>query len=210
MRPGNWRQVASRPLCPRLAPSQQLWSCQGECLATLPGAALPAGASSNTIFISDAQDLAFVYSPPALSPACPSVRWHPHLSGEPVPARPYEPATPHGEARLQALQHVHQGERQEWEQAARRGHGIDCKCRRSGGVRVFDLLRGRQVAEVTAPPPPPPGPLPGAATKADAREAQRAAAADAALCQVTAVLYDEASHRLYTGGADGRVQAWWL
>ena len=81
-----------------------------------------------------------------------------------------------------------------------------------GSVRVFDLLRGRQVAAVQAPPPPPPPDLPGCSNGAAAAtpEARRAAAAAAALRHVSALYYDQPTHRLYTGTADGRVQAWGL
>jgi hypothetical protein len=84
-------------------------------------------------------------------------------------------------------------------------------------VLVFDLLAGKLVAAVgaqqqapsgdAAPPqrcsacggPSPPSPAAVAAAKAIA-----------AMSHVTALFYDQQSHRLITGGADGRVHAWGL
>lgn len=78
----------------------------------------------------------------------------------------------------------------------------------SGSVKVFDLLHSRQVAAVKAPPPSPALGLPGCAATVPRTHLEAAAAA--ALQHVTALFYDERTHRLHTGTAGGRVQAWGL
>lgn len=73
-----------------------------------------------------------------------------------------------------------------------------------GCVRVYSLLSGQQAAMVR--------PLPFAgpdASPAEKRESiQRSVQAAAVLHRVTALFYDQHTHRLLTGTVDGTVQAW--
>jgi hypothetical protein len=76
---------------------------------------------------------------------------------------------------------------------------------------VFDLQVGRQVALVQHRPQP--QHADEASSKAAgahkaAVAAATARAAEEALQHVTGLYYDGSTHQLYTGTADGKVQAW--
>lgn len=75
-----------------------------------------------------------------------------------------------------------------------------------GCIRVYSLLTGRQVAVIQQRLPwKEQRPWPPSAAR---RQERLAAAAAAALKHVTSLLFDEHTHRLYTGTADGRLQSW--
>ena len=155
----------------------QLWNFAGERLATLPGVALPGASTNNTIYVSNPQDLMFVYCPPASTSSGGVDGAVAAGSGGPVTGNS-GPAAPSGQ----------------------------------GCIRVFDLQVGRQVALVQQQPQPQQGGEPGSKAveghEAAAAGAAAARAAEAALQHVTGLYYDGSSHRLYTGTADGKVQAW--
>ena len=168
----------------------QLWSFSGERLATLQGAALSAAASMGTIYVTNPQDLLFFWCPPGE----PSQAATGDGGGSAAATEPGRPAPAAGEGAQAAAAGPHAGD-------AAGGAQMGC-------VRIYDLLHGRQVAAVQQRAQPVLGPSSGGHGKLDLRAERRAAAAAAALKHVTALFYCEASHRLYTGTADGRVQAW--
>ena len=158
---------------PHLLPLQ-LWSLEGEWLASLPGAALPTAAAINTIFVGNQQNLMWVYSPPGSTAGAAAA------GGASAAARPFVGRS------------EEEGEEEQQQQQQQQG------C-----VQVFDLRSGRQVATVTARQRPPGG-------GRGKQQARAAAASVAAMRHLSALFYDEQSHRLYTGTADGRVQSWSL
>lgn len=165
----------------------QLWNFQGERLATLAGAAL--STTANTVYVSNTQDLLFVYCPPASSTAPDS-------------------APPGG---LTAAGQQERGAADGRAGSAAQGSGGGRQdTTHLGCVRVFDLLTGCHVAAVQQPEQAGGAHPLGPAGSRRGGHPTASAVAAAALKHVTALLYDQASHRLYTGTADGKVQAWGL
>lgn len=174
-------------LLPRLSVHMQLWNFQGERLATLAGAAL--STTANTVYVSNTQDLLFVYCPPASSTAPDS-------------------APPGG---LTAAGQQERGAADGRAGSAAQGSGGGRQdTTHLGCVRVFDLLTGCHVAAVQQPEQAGGAHPLGPAGSRRGGHPTASAVAAAALKHVTALLYDQASHRLYTGTADGKVQAWGL
>ncbi|KAL4458701.1 hypothetical protein ABPG75_013566 [Micractinium tetrahymenae] len=157
----------------------QLWSFEGQRLASLAHAVLPDAAAINTVYISEHQDLMFAYCRPGDS------------SREPVTPGVATAATAAPAAAAAG--------------AAGGGSEGSSDSAALGCIRVYSLLTGRQVAVVQQHPQRQQRPgLPGSAR----RQARLAAAAGQALKHVTSLLMDERTHTLYTGTEDGRLQSW--
>ena len=191
----------------------QLWSLQGERLASLAGTRLPRAAAVNSVYVSNSQDLLFAYCAPSggqLGAAAATevdeqeeaaAQQHGLLQWRGPAAEEGEEEEEEALAALQRLQQqtVRAPGGRAAEQTA--GQGSQQSAEESGCVLVFDLLTGRQVAELRPPRTP---------SSAGKAAAAAAAAARAALRQCSTLFYCEASRRLYTGSADGKVHAWAL
>ncbi len=195
-----------KPFLPLLVP-MQLWDFEGNCLATLAGAWLPSSSAASTVYVSNGQELLFVYCPPGSVDSSAGSSLKPHAAGggaaqAAAAAAAAAAAGPADEARWW-----------EWSDEAAQQHGAQQQQQQqqaaagelpSGCIKVFDLLSGRQVAVVQ-----PPLPWSGRGKPA-LRDAVAAAAARAALQHCSTLFYCEASRRIYTGTANGKVQAWAL
>lgn len=178
---------------PGLLPSvMQLWSFDGQRLASLAHAVLPDAAAINSVYISEAQDLAFIYCRPG-----PSSRGGEQATANAATAE--EGAAAEADAADAAAA----------ASAGAEAHGGNGQGRDStalGCIRVYSLLTGHQVAWIQqqrAQQEQRQG-VPGGG----GRQARMAAAGAAALKHVTSLLFDEHTNRLYTGTADGRLQSW--
>jgi hypothetical protein len=177
----------------------QLWSLEGRQLATLQGAAL--STTANTVFVSDQQDLLFVYCPPSSSTTL--------TTGSTAAVG----STAADVGSIPARQGGTSVAPEQQQDDGRAGRSATKPVPHQGCVHVYDLLTGRQVATVQhhielggqAPPA-----WQRSSSARSSRDVPATSAAAASLRQVTALFYHQASHRLYTGGADGRVQAWGL
>lgn len=171
----------------------QMWSLRGECLATLAGATLPASAV-NLIYVSESQEALFIYCPPEINSSAGNSSSGGNSSSSTSDSRPAAagPQAPEADGLTESGRGVGAGGASASSGSSAAGQGC---------IRVYDLLRGCQVALVQQAAPAPGS---GCATQG-ARQA-----AVAALRHISALFYDEDTHRLYTGSADGRVQAWGL
>lgn len=193
-RDAGWGWGAGLPLSSRRPTTGplQLWSLQGERLASLAGTRLPSPAAANNVYVSNSQELLFAYCAP---------------SGDQLGAATSIGAVAGSdteeEERAAAAAEGPRWWRQRLEAGGAAeepgGQGSQQGAEESGRVLVFDLLTGRQVAALRPPR------TPGGAGKAAA-----AAAARAALRQCSTLFYCEASRRLYTGSTDGKAHAWAL
>ena len=185
---------------PLLVP-MQLWDFRGNCLATLAGAWLPSSSAASTVYVSNGQELLFVYCPPGSVDSSGNSSLKPHAAGGGAAQA----------ADAAAAGAVDEARWWEWSDEAAQQHSAQQQQQQaaageasSGCIKVFDLLSGQQVAVVQ-----PPLPWSGRGKPA-LRDAVAAAAARAALQHCSTLFYCEASRRIYTGTANGKVQAWAL
>ena len=189
----------------------QLWDFEGRCLATLAGAWLSNPSAASTVYVSDKQDLLFIYCPPGSERSLPN-----HCEKLPDDAADNAARAAAAAAAGPAATEANEAWWWEWsagadqpplqneEQPHAAAAAAAAAAEPTGCIKVFELLKGRQVAVMKAPKP-----WSGRGNPAP-RDAAAAEAARSALRQCSTLFYCEDSRRIYTGTAHGKVQAWAL